>query len=187
MAKVKIIFSWWKFLTIRHILYYYLRATTIFRLARSSSMLVCIPVLMTLCLWTKHMARNIIAFELWIRVMGNLFTSFIVHMHACKLGAHYFISACRACNNVLQQDNFRLNIEFVSTNTALSWHCVSTNILVAAVAATSLMHDPSTACFSVVFGCAVNAFSGDVVPHELCKPLDHWQIWCALLQIVRHS
>ena len=35
------------------------------------------------------------------------------------------------------------------------------------------------------FGCTVNAFSGDVVPTELCKPLDHWprQTWCTLLQI----
>ena len=75
------------------------------------------------------------------------------------------------------------NIEFVNTNSALSRHSVSTNNSV--LAACYFTHNLSTACSRMVFGCVVNAFSGDVVHTELCKPLDHWQTWCTLLQIVR--
>ena len=42
----------------------------------------------------------------------------------------------------------------------------------------------SIRCF---FGYAVKAFSGDVMPTELCKPLNHWQAWCKLFQILRQS
>ena len=38
-------------------------------------------------------------------------------------------SLIRAHDNVLQQDNFCLNIEFVSTNPALSRHSVNSSVL----------------------------------------------------------
>ena len=79
--------------------------------------------------------------------------------------------------------NSALSRHSVSTNSALSRHSVSTNSSVSV--ACYFTHNLGTACSRMVFCCVLNAFSGDVVHTELCKPLDHWQTWCTLLLIVR--
>ena len=67
----------------------------------------------------------------------------------------------RAHDNVLQQDNFRLNIEIVSTNSALSRHSVSISSSLLAEHYLIFTHNPCTVTCSsrVVFGYAVKAFS----------------------------
>ena len=73
-------------------------------------------------------------------------------------------------DNVLQQDNFCLNTEFVSTNSALSRHSISTNSSVLAEYQWQLLHSQPmhSQLQGVFFGCIVNSvFNGDVVPTKL--------------------
>ena len=79
------------------------------------------------------------------------------------------------------------SIHFMSLQPPYSVNIGRTSLLSLHHVSCDTTHNPCTACSRVVFGCIVNAFSGDVVPTELYKPLDYWQAWCRLLPIVRKA